>query len=430
MNKYLIDQNKSKRTPIRTFTTLMAHGKFDEIYIIIAKKFNTAYNILMRAIIGLASTIPFSRNFIKKRSVNSILSNFYGYQNRTNKKSLKVAIIAPGGNTSPKSSTFIRLISPLTDPKFSNELSLSLLPENTVNIQRDVDIFIVQRTAYDSINKASAFVEKLRINSAKLIIDSDDSFRNINSEHPEFEQHSKRIEAYNYLLNEADRIWFSTKRLADSYPELLHKSSVIRNSLDNRLWRIKTNKTYNTGPLKIVYMGTATHDTDFEMILPALKVVAKKFPNSFELHLIGVADKLYSEPWIKRFVPENGSIYPKFVNWFIKSDTYEIGLSPLVNTTFNKHKSDIKCLDYMAVGAVPLVSDITPYRLSELDDIIIRVKNTRKDWENTLIDLVKNPVETRKMLKRMSLDGQVYLLKSRLSSQISEKVFSELKSIY
>lgn len=110
-------------------------------------------------------------------------------------------------------------------------------------------------------------------------------------------------------------------------------------------------------------MGTHTHGPDFAMIRPALDQLHAERGDAFDVTLIGVDPDLASAPWMHRLAPPAEAVsYPRFVRWLRAQDPFDLGLAPLTDTPFNRCKSDIKALDYAALGILPLLSDGPSYR--------------------------------------------------------------------
>ena len=429
----LIDQTKPNRTPVRTFLKLLAYGRFYEIKCIVRKKSKTLVwlitnpNSLPRR---LLRDIPILKPIFQRKYIRDIYKKFYNYDANESTGRLRIALIIREGTTRPRSSAFIRLISPLTDPSIKELVSVRIFPENTTNIGKNYDICIIQRTVYDNVSTAKKLLANLEAAGTSLVVDSDDAFSAIDRIHPEHDVHQARLDAFNYLLNKADEVWFSTEMLARAHSEISNKVKIVPNSLDPRIWKQDPIRAPNNDqPLQFVYMGTATHNADLAMILPALENTAKQYPKSFVLNVIGVSDNLPSRPWIRRILPEKGTLYPLFVTWFSRQHCFDIGLSPLVDSNFNRSKSDIKCLDYIAADIVPLVSDFTPYKSHELDKFIIRVKNTPQAWENALSKLVANTFRTRAENKRRIANGKKYLWNKRSSSKVAKQLLRHLEDL-
>jgi hypothetical protein len=54
-------------------------------------------------------------------------------------------------------------------------------------------------------------------------------------------------------------------------------------------------------------------------------------------------------------------VYPRFVRWLREQRGFDVGVAPLADTPFNAAKSDIKALDYSAMGLLTLASEGDAY---------------------------------------------------------------------
>lgn len=421
---------RPKRSTLKHFFHFLFEFDIKEIGRVIRRRFlnSTKYaSRLLRKIFGLVFDIPPVKNILQQRKLRKILKKYYDYAYPKNTdKQIKVAFIARDLTTMPKSSAFIRIISPLTQSVTSKHLSLLLFNQDISSFSEQIDICIVQRTAFNSTTQVKKLCKYLKDIDIPLIVDTDDAFDQISEEHSEYKLQSARVEAKKELLKNADEIWVSTKKLAES---LNHLSNihVIPNSLDRRIWHHKDTSAKGVNQkLRLVYMGTVTHDADLKLILPALNNVDKLFPDSFELTLIGVTDNIPAYEWVNK-VYLKSSVYPLFVEWFTKEKRFDIGLSPLVDNNFNASKSDIKCLDYIAAGILPIVSDVEAYKSEDLDDLVVRVKNNQEDWEKVLSNLVADPVATRKIIQSKVRSGQEYIRESRSSEQTAEIILKRVR---
>jgi hypothetical protein len=268
---------------------------------------------------------------------------------------LAVHIIARHSVIGPQSSAFIRLVAPLTDESVAGRLRLTLgSPEEAVP---DCDVCIVQRTALPTVEAVDALVRQLGAMGAALVVDVDDAFRLIGPDHPEYDL---------YRHYNAAETWFSTLELAEAYAPLAPRSVIVPNAIDPRLWRDwrKPRPTPFAGPkVRMLYMGTHTHGADFALVRPALDRLFAERGDAFDVTLIGVAPDVEPAPWLHRLSPPAEAVsYPRFVRWLREQGPFDLGLAPLVDTEFNRCKSDIKALDYAALGMLPLVSDSSAYR--------------------------------------------------------------------
>lgn len=366
----------------------------------------------------------------RQRAVlGKLLRTYYGIGLSDKGRVLNVALILRDGATIPRSSAFIRLISPLTDPSLGGKVGLSLHGENTTAVGEGTDVCVVQRTAFDSETAARQLAANLAAQQVALVVDNDDAFHAIDHSHPEHQAQQKRVAALDYLIQEADQVWLSVPKLTPEAAAAKGKVVVVANSLDRRLWRqaAKTRQDADA-PISMVYMGTGTHDADLRLILPALDAVAAAHPDSFSLTIIGVAEDLPQRSWIRRLAPP-ATIYPVFTSWFTTKGPFDLGLSPLVGSEFNQAKSDIKCLDYLASGTVPVVSDVLPYQTPELQAFIIKVKNTPEAWAASLAAMVQDPRAFRAKSAQLMPRAQDYLWTKRSSPVVARQLFDLLQHL-
>lgn len=421
-------KNKLKSYPLirenyRRVRKIVLHLRYGRFYR--AAKLTNHYNPIYR----LAIKNPIYVRHRQKQNLERVLAKFYpDLINQTAlKKKPSVALILREGNTFPRSSAFIRLLSPLAGC-LGSKINIDVVDSKNIALPK-VDFVIIQRTAIDNLRAAKKLIESARNMDALIIVDNDDAFNHISQNHPEYAKHQRRIKAFQTLIEEADQIWLSEETLIDS--DFRSKSVVIKNSLDKNIWtlRRKPKQKRQTKRIQMVYMGTATHNEDLQMILPALEKLNYEYPGSFRLKIIGVSEDLPDEKWISRlYTPRFGALYPTFVQWFLRQGPFDIGLSPLVDSDFNRAKSDIKCLDYIAAGIMPVVSNVRPYQNKEIEDFIIKVNNNSDAWLKELASIVADPKSFRKRKSVILPRAQKYLWRKR-SAETTAKKISELLRI-
>jgi glycosyltransferase involved in cell wall biosynthesis len=195
------------------------------------------------------------------------------------------------------------------------------------------------------------------------------------------------------LVRDADAVWVSTAELAATLNDLRDDILVVRNGLDERLWNRTVGFTPpHQGPVRILFMGTATHDADFAIVESALARLKSVFAEHVSIELLGVSMRSDLPPFVSRVsMPVQAcSSYPSFVNWITRQH-WDIGIAPLADTAFNRCKSDIKALDYAALGLPMLASDHAAYRGSIADgEGGWLVPNDADAWFVALADLVRS----------------------------------------
>lgn len=343
---------------------------------------------------------------------------------------LKVNVVCIQGHHGPQSSAYIRLLSPLTHDLLAGKVEMQLVWGDDIERAVNCDVAVVQRVALDSTKKAQLFVEKCERSDTKIIVDNDDAFTKIDPAHPEFATYTHKNIVMEQLMQHAAQLWFSTSELADAYKHIKAPRHVVENALDARIWRNYRQERPLIGQhkaVRMVYMGTFTHDADFDMIMPALDALAKERPDSFELTLISAVRKPPKRSWLKALQPEvNARMYPRFVRWFMKQPHWDVGLAPLIDNPFNRCKSDIKFLDYAALGVLPVLSDMAAYNGdAKKHGLAIMAENSTDGWIIALSEAVMRVKEHRDTVRR----AQEFVWSSRSGEQMAARQWELLNML-
>lgn len=254
-----------------------------------------------------------------------------------------------------ESSAYIRLLGPLTLGDNARRFRLRFADASGAATVPVGDLVIVQREVMPDAAAAAALLARVRSAGARLVVDLDDDFRL---------RDQNRAAAIDLLLGHADQAWFSTAVLAAAHRDATgDRAEVVPNALDPRLWGLPRAAHPRTGgAFRILYMGTRTHDADLATILPALDAFAAERP-AMELVLIGAVTAEPGRAWCRVLpIPPAAVEYPSFVRWLQRSGPFDLGIAPLADTPFNAAKSDVKLLDYCALGLPSLLVDMAPYR--------------------------------------------------------------------
>jgi len=258
---------------------------------------------------------------------------------------------------------YIRLLQPLDHPAIAGNFDVVLADaKDALNYRADV--VVTQRHAVEDLDLAEALIRHCSDYGITLLYDLDDDLRNIPREHPGAELLRPLARTVSRLASSADAVWVSTSALAASLTDLRGDVHVVENGLDERLWLAGSPATPpRQGPIRILFMGTMTHDADFAIVEGALARLKAVFTEHVSIDLLGISSKPKLPTWVNRqgMPVHAGSCYPGFVNWFTQQH-WDIAIAPLADTPFNRCKSPIKVLDYAAVGLPVLASDRAVFR--------------------------------------------------------------------
>jgi GT2 family glycosyltransferase len=341
---------------------------------------------------------------------------------------------------SPTPCAYIRLLQPLDHPASGAGARL-LMTDATSVLDYDVDLIITQRYALPDLAAAEALVAHARRTGAALVYDLDDDLLNIPTSHPDAADLRPRAKIVRRMLEKADAVWLSTESLKQSLAAIRPDALVIENQLDERIWTGSLAfQPFQDDPVRILCMGTSTHDRDFALIEPALARLKEEYGDRVVIDVLGMTNKPGIARGLNRIGPpsQSGRSYPGFVEWLTSvQPRWHIGLAPLLDTSFNHSKSPIKTMDYAAMGMLVLASDVPVYRGSLADGPAGQlVANDPRAWYAVLDWLVRDQPRRRSIagrardafLAQASLashpdrrrDAWTQLLQGRMSQPVSD----------
>ena len=291
------------------------------------------------------------------------------------------------------------------------------------------DVIVWHRVSLADVAQVDQLAEDAAHIGARLVYDLDDNLLDL-AEHGERASYAGKIAAVRRSLAIADEIWCSSPRLVQRVrSETRATIQVLPNSLDPDLWtreaiHVPLSPSISS-PLRLLYMGTQTHDADFALLARALDNLHRDNPGSFQLTLIGVrAAETVSTPWLRVLSPPQhvGASYPAFVHWFSRLRGFDLGVAPLLEGNFNDCKSPIKVLDYAAIGLPTLASNVPAYAHALMDGVDCHLVDNDVDaWASAVRTLSQH----RERLTAV-VPGAAYLVRAEAFVQAVEARLSRL----
>ena len=200
------------------------------------------------------------------------------------------------------------------------------------------------------------------------------------------------VRNYGYMLENCDGAITSTNQLQEELFKYQSKVLLNRNLASDDLIAISSQyiKDYSqtSDIVKIGYFsGSISHNENFELIKPAIKQLLTKYSN-VQLHIVGILDIPQD---MKPF--ENQIVTHDYVDWdklpALISEV-DINLAPLVDSIFNRAKSEIKWIE-AALVKVPTVAS----KIGAFSDAIVDGETgllaTDDQWFDKLEALVLSP---------------------------------------
>ncbi len=314
---------------------------------------------------------------------------------------------------------YIRLLLPLDYMKCIGIIDLTITSAERVS-DYAADVIFCQRTSSCSKSQALALLSHARRSRTPIFYDLDDNLLEIDSTHPEIEKLKAKEEIIRIFLSAADAVFFSTDRLRADISTRTEKTFVQKNTLDQRIIADRQRVNEGNNRLGILYMGTNTHHSDFGLVSWALSRIVREFGATVKVGILGVTQSTNLPSGIERVSspPSVGTSYPAFMSWLTGVAEWNIGISPLRDSKFNSAKSPIKALDYMAMGALSIVSNGAAYE-SLPSDVVVKVDQDPTKWFEAIASAVED-CERRVLMTQRGIDllNNSFTLETSLSNRI------------
>jgi GT2 family glycosyltransferase len=333
-------------------------------------------------------------------SKNSAKSDYYN-----------IAVFLDGSRNNISSVQYIRMLAPFKNIVLNNKSKKKKFKfyifhtDEIIKIDfthafktKIFDCIIIQRgsLAYAGGHKLRQIIAKCKSLGIKIISEFDDNLFEIPKEHGLYEHFNKRKVGFKYIVNNADLVTVSTQGLYDYFKRNYNSPvEIVKNHLVNELLPLnepnikKDSKTLNIG-----YYGTHTHDKDIELIKKPMLKIIKQFKEKYDLTVkftvIGGFLNAKRNIFINKKVPEDSKNFVSFITWIKNNSDFDLMVAPLINDKFNKSKSELKYIEYSALGLPAIYSDVDSY-----NQVII-------DGKNGL--LAKNEIEWEEKLEKLILD--------------------------
>lgn len=211
-----------------------------------------------------------------------------------------------------------------------------------------------------------------------------------------------------YALTNCDRLVVSTDFLAESYQHFIKDIIVVPNRLEKGIWLPLDSQKRTSKKPRVGWAGGTTHEGD----LILLKEIIEQTREEVDWIFFGMCpDKI--RPLLAEFhdiVPIGE--YPSY----LASLNIDIAVAPLAISPFNQGKSNLRLLEYGALGIPVVCTDIDPYRNSPA----CRVENSAKAWVAALRERIYD-VEGREKEGMLMRDWvhRSYLLEDHLNEWLS-----------
>lgn len=258
---------------------------------------------------------------------------------------------------------------------------------------KEVDAVSIVRDAFLDLDPEH--LEDLLTSERPVTIDLDDPLHDedLLANQP---GHAMSAAAVRAVLDRASRVTVSTAPLGEHIRRSWNLPvSVVPNLLDETLWFGRAPSGASPAPddecFRLLYAGTWTHAEDLEILHEAIPVLRKRLGRRVEVEVFGGGRSLDEEV----FTPVNirSGHYPDYVRQLRQhSARYHLAVAPLVDNPFNAFKSDLKFLEYSALGLATVASRSGEYPTTvRSGEVGILADMSTSSWVEALEFMLLNP---------------------------------------
>jgi glycosyltransferase involved in cell wall biosynthesis len=228
----------------------------------------------------------------------------------------------------------------------------------------DADVVVSQRaSAYEGLGLWRRWGSRLDM---RTVYENDDDVFSITREntmaYSAYEEGTDVREATLRYARTANLVTTTSPHLGDRFRELLDNLVPVE-VLPNYIpaWVLDLPRDTPDRRLRVGWAGGSSHGRDIFTAVPSVRRFMQRFPG-WDLYLNGVdyrgkfkcpPERSFYVDWIH--VTDEPKLYYRAID-------FDIGICPLLSTTFSRSKSWIKALEYFSRGTPVVASDVEPYR--------------------------------------------------------------------
>ena len=182
-----------------------------------------------------------------------------------------------------------------------------------------------------------------------------------------------------------DGMIVSTPYLKEVYSDYNDNIYVVENGVDLSAWD-RTHRKSRKG-IRIGWAGGSSHEEDLRVVEPVIHSILSKYRDVSFVLCHGVPPFLRNIDRVE-FVTKWARIdhYPQY----LADRSFDIGMAPLVDNAFNRGKSNLRWLEYSALGIPTVASNVGHFAQTVKHGIDGLLANDAKEFEAHLETLIRD----------------------------------------
>ncbi|KJS71853.1 MAG: hypothetical protein JM57_06375 [Comamonadaceae bacterium BICA1-1] len=217
-------------------------------------------------------------------------------------------------------------------------------------------------------------------------------------------------------LRASDRLIVTTETLLQHYRQYVPDVRLVPNSLDRHWFAVDVKRELGER-LRVGWIGAGQHQGDLELIAP----IVAEFAAEVDWVFMGMSIDAI-KPHLKEFHP-----FVSIADYPAKMATLnlDIAIAPLQDNLFNRCKSNLRLIEYGAMGWPVVCSDVLPYRTDEAP--VLRCA-TPEEWRAALRRLIDDAALRATMGQQLQQWVQEKYALQGLTQRWFDAIFSPSKA--
>jgi glycosyltransferase involved in cell wall biosynthesis len=283
-------------------------------------------------------------------------------------------------------------------------------------VVKEFDVLVFQESADPGILQAIYDANSL----GKLTVyEIDDYLWQISEENPSFSFWTRESLKWAEACIKASKlVTTTTPYLAKRLRHLNSNIIILPNMLPDEFWQFSCKKKKGE-QLVIGWAGGHSHWNDLCLLRGVVEQILDEYPE-VEFQVAGMREYPFQpHDRIKLLKATTVEKYPQILR------NFDIGLAPLVDSEFNRCKSDLKYLEYTMAGAAFIGSKVEPYLQSVANGENGFLAKGAKDWLRYLRRLIENEHLRKKIVRKARQNAEQRLISKNIS--LWEKAYNITK---
>lgn len=208
------------------------------------------------------------------------------------------------------------------------------------------------------------------------------------------------------FLKEVDAVTTTTEYLATVFRNFNAHVYVLPNCLETARWKKVPPPRPHPDEIRMGWFGGSQHYEDLSLLERVVPNLLRRYPNLVWVMPMAVPD-FWRECVEKaergfRLIP-----FTSVQKWpeYLGEQGIDIAVTPLKDNPFNRSKSNIKLLEFGALGIPGVFSAVGPYLEVQHDVNGLLAKNTDDEWMGRLSELIEDVGKRR----RLGAEAQKYV---------------------